>query len=155
MTCWRKWSTTVSTLRIAVNGSDRRSSGCSSTGTEWAEPEPDELMEESGWLEQAGGNVTIDWGPGAKSLLTEYSTLKEELIALKQTLSSMEAEREGLEASLEETRNELKEERNQRAQSDVSLIYPILSFNSKKINIKTFIYQCSLRKGLILLEKGR
>ena len=91
---------------------------CSSTATEWAEPEPEELMGESGYLEQAGGNVTIDWGPGAKSLLNEYSTLKEELIALKQTLSSMEAEREGLEASLEQARDALKEERGQRAQSD-------------------------------------
>lgn len=105
-------ATHMSALACVLLGS------CSSTGTEWAEPEPEELMGEGGWLEQAGANITMDLGPGQKTLLSEYSTLREEYIALKQSLSSMEAEREGLEASLEDLRNELKEERNLRAQAD-------------------------------------
>lgn len=91
---------------------------CSFASELWTEPEPEDLMGESLYLQEAGTNVEIDLGPGAETLLTQYQTVKEENIKLHQSLSALQAEREGLEASLEETRNEVKAERNLRAQAD-------------------------------------
>lgn len=91
---------------------------CSYAKELWTEPEPEDLMGESLYLEEAGTNVEIDLGPGAETLLTQYQTVKEENIKLRQSLAALQAEREGLQASLEEARNEVSAERSLRAQAD-------------------------------------
>ena len=89
---------------------------CSYAKDLWQEPEPEDLMGESLYLEEAGSNIEMDWGPGQENLLHTFSALKDESIGLKQSLAAMRTKREGLEASLEETHKELNAERSLRAQ---------------------------------------
>ena len=56
---------------------------CSYAKDLWEEPEPEDFMGESLYLEEAGTNIEMDWGPGQENLLHSFSALKEESIGLK------------------------------------------------------------------------
>ncbi len=91
---------------------------CSYAKDLWEEPEPEDLMTDTPYLERGGSSIEIDWGEGQPTLLNRLSALQEENSELKQRLASAQANRERLDASLEETRKQIDTERNLRSQAD-------------------------------------
>jgi len=102
----------MSVLAFLVFGS------CSYAKGLWTEPEPEDLMGDMPYLEQAGSNIEIDWGEGQPTVLNRLSALQEENSGLKQRLAAAQANRERLDASLEEVRKQIDTERNLRRQAD-------------------------------------
>ena len=102
----------LSVLACLVFGS------CSYAKGLWTEPEPEDLMGDTPYLEQAGSKLEVDWGEGQPTVLNRLSALQEENSELKQRLAAAQANRERLDASLEEVRKQIDTERNLRRQAD-------------------------------------